>query len=528
MGALDLTVVSAVLPTVITDLRIPLQEGLDDASWAVSGYFLAYALGIALMGRASDAFGRRVAYLTALGVFFCGSALAAASSEIGPALGDALTALIGGSADRSFAALYAFVAARLVQGFGAGAMLPVSLALVGDLFPTGQRSLPLGVVSGIDTAGWVLGHLYGGLLVQVLAWPWIFWLNLPIAAVAFALIWRGLRGIERHEAGFDWRAAVALAVTLVALDLALSGSETGPRGLVVPDRVPSYVVLLLVIGVLAGLLFVWLDRTSRAPLFDLQILRSGAGAASAVNFLVGGCLIATLVSVPLVMNAAGARSSEAAALASGVVLAAFTIPMAIAAILGGWLARAGPRLVTVSGLVLASAGFVLVVQVAPQFAREALAQVGALSPTVSAADIGGLRAIAATLAVAGIGLGLTIAPLTTVVIDASAAERRGAAASLVIVLRLLGMMVGTSLLTTYGVRRWAALAPIAFADIPLDQPTRLGDATLLVTAAIADEMVLIAAVTAAIALVVAVRLPTRVAGREGSASDDATLGHAEK
>lgn len=509
VGALDLTVVSAVLPTVIGDLRIPLQEGLDDASWAVSGYFLAYALGVMVMGRASDAVGRRAAYLAALAVFSAGSGLAAASSEIGPAVADALTAVAGGSSDRSFAALYAFVAARLVQGFGAGAMLPVSLALTGDLFPAGQRSLPLGVVSGVDTAGWVLGHLYGGLLVQVMPWPWLFWLNLPIAAAAFALIWRGLGSLDRGTRSFDWRAAIALAVALVALDLALSGSETGASGSVLPDRVPAAVVPLIVVGALAGLLFVWLERRSAEPLLALRAMRPGAGVAALVNLLVGGALIAALVSVPLVMNAAGARSSASAAFGSAVVLAAFTLPMAIAAVAGGWLARAGPRAVTVSGLALASAGLVLVAQVRPESARQALALVGALPLRAELADMSDLRALTAALALGGIGLGLTIAPLTSVVIDASATERRGMAASLVIALRLLGMMVGTSLLTTYGVRRWAALAPTVFADVPLDRADRLADAAFALTATIADEMVLSAAAVSVLALLIALRLPMR-------------------
>lgn len=514
VGAIDLTVVSAVLPTVIADLRIPLQEGLDDASWAVSGYFLAYVLGIAVMGRASDVVGRRAAYLAALAVFFVGSALAAASSEIGPALGDAVTALAGGSTDRSFAALYAFVVARLIQGFGAGAMLPVGMAVVGDLFPVGRRTLPLGIVAGVDTAGWMLGHLYGGVLVQFLGWPWIFWLNLPIASVAFALIWRGLHdGPGRRAATFDWRGAAALAVALVALDLALSGSETGPSGLVVPDRAPAYAVPALVVSVLAGLLFVWLERRSRAPLLDAGLLRGGAGVATAINFLVGGCLIAALVSVPLLVNAAGARSSEAAALASGAVLATFTIPMAIAAVLGGRLARAGARGVTASGLALAAVGFIFLARVPPEAARQALAFVGALAGPERPGEIAELGAAAGALALSGVGFGLTVAPLSAVVIDASGLGLHGAAASLVIALRLLGMMVGTSLLTTYGVRRWATLAPSAFADIPLDQPRRLGDAAFALTAAIADEMVLLAASVALVAAALAFRLPSGPHGR---------------
>src|SRR3990172_13246415 len=81
IGAIDLTIISAVLPAVIADLNIPLQSGLDDAAWAVNGYLLAYAVSMTFMGRASDLWGRRSVYLICLGIFFVGSWLAAASGD---------------------------------------------------------------------------------------------------------------------------------------------------------------------------------------------------------------------------------------------------------------------------------------------------------------------------------------------------------------------------------------------------------------------------------------------------------------
>ena len=75
--------------------------------------------------------------------------------------------------------------------------MPVSMALVADLFPPEKRALPLGIVGAVDTAGWVLGHLYGGIMVQFMTWPYLFWINLPIIAVMFAVTWWGLAGLDR-------------------------------------------------------------------------------------------------------------------------------------------------------------------------------------------------------------------------------------------------------------------------------------------------------------------------------------------
>ena len=100
----------------------------------------------------------------------------------------------GDNPDPGFAPLYALIFGRVIQAFGAGAMVPVSMALVADLFPPEKRALPLGIVGAVDTAGWVLGHLYGGIMVQFMSWPYLFWINLPVIAVMFVVTWWGLAG----------------------------------------------------------------------------------------------------------------------------------------------------------------------------------------------------------------------------------------------------------------------------------------------------------------------------------------------
>src|SRR5690242_10036120 len=135
VGAVDLTIVTAVLPRIMADLQVSIDTELNRAAWVITGYLLAYTVSMTFMGRLSDLYGRRAAYLLCLAIFIGGSALVAVAAT--------LDGVIGG---------------RVVQAFGAGALVPVSMALVGDLFPPDRRAPALGTIAAVDTAGWMVGH----------------------------------------------------------------------------------------------------------------------------------------------------------------------------------------------------------------------------------------------------------------------------------------------------------------------------------------------------------------------------------
>src|SRR4051794_19414458 len=137
IGAVDLTVISTILPHIVSDLQINTAD-LDRYIWVVNGYLLAYIVAIPLVGRLSDIVGRRVAFETALAVFLVGSIWSGFAGN--------LTEL---------------VAARAVQGAGGGALLPIAIAVAGDLFPRGQRTAAIGVVGAVDTLGWLFGPIWG-------------------------------------------------------------------------------------------------------------------------------------------------------------------------------------------------------------------------------------------------------------------------------------------------------------------------------------------------------------------------------
>ena len=437
IGALDLTVVSAVLPHVIFDLEIPIQTGLDNAAWIVTGYLLAYSVAMTFMGRLSDLYGRFRVYLLALAIFAAGSYLVAVADGWPSRLllrGYYLVA--EGRPDPSFIALRALIGARMIQAFGGGAMVPVGMALVGDLYPMGKRARALGVIAAVDTAGWVVGHLYGGIVVRYFDWRMIFWLNLPVCFLAFALIAAAARRMNepRHEGRMDWLGTLLVSGALVALNAGLGTNvETGGA-----QTLPPYAGPLLLVSVLFFVLFVLRERQFSDPLVPLSLFRRpNFTPASIANFLTGFGLFVAIANVPLFVNSIAAETLEQGAWDSGWLLSALTVPMALAAIPGGFLAsRAGYRLPSVLGVAGAVAGLLLMTRWGVDTAY------GQMVPH---------------LLIAGVGFGLLIAPIAAAVVDAAPETHRGTASALVIIFRLVGMTIGVSSLTTYGVHRMNVL-----------------------------------------------------------------------
>ena len=518
IGALDLTVVSAVLPAVMSDLKIPFDTGLDEVAWAVSAYLLAYTVSMTFMGRASDLWGRRRIYVISLLIFIGGSILVALASGFPADIAESLVRLLSNARpDRSFAALYALIFGRVVQAFGAGALVPIGMALVGDLYPPERRAAPLGVIGAVDTAGWVLGHLYGGIMVQHFAWPVLFWVNVPVAGLALALTLWALRGFthQRATGRLDWVGAILITVGLIALNLGLSaGAEVTP-GLAahVSQAAPAVSLPMLAMAALAFIAFVLYERSSHSPLLNLRSFRQrNFSLAAVINLLVGFCVMAGLVSVPLYMNTVATIlygiDIEMAALIAGYLLSALTVPMALAAFVGGRLTnRLGFRGTTAIGMAAALIGFWFM----SRWGVEQSAPVVALfqSGLSHAAGVGTARMVTG-LALAGIGLGLTIAPIATVIINAVSESERGAAAALVIIMRLIGMTLSISILTNFGLRRAQSLRMVAAADVELaNLGSELARIVSETSTAVVGEMALIAAAVCLVAFVFSLAFKSR-------------------
>ncbi len=404
LAALDQTVVMTALPSMMTDLRIPLSQ-LDQAAWIVTGYFLGYTVAMPLMGRVSDIYGHFRIYALALLIFAAGSAAAALSPN-----------------------LAWLVAARLVQAIGGGALLPVAMAIVAGVLPENRRAVALGILGGVAEAGGVLGPLYGGLITQHWGWPWIFWVNIPLGMAVLVLLAVLRPATQRRSARVDYRGGALLGVSLACLTLALA--RQGGQAL------PLYYTAPLSAGAaLSFALFLVRESRTQSPLLRLSLFKDLALAgANVTNLLVGAALIIILVNVPLMADTILGQP----ALEGGLRLMRLTAAMAVGAPLGGWLChRFGSRAPAVLGLALSASALFLMSRWGLDIADPDM--------TVH-------------LVLGGLGLGLVIAPVATTVVSSVAEGERATAASLVTVMRMIGMMVGLSALSAWGMGRFQTLA----------------------------------------------------------------------
>ncbi|MFQ5945636.1 MAG: MFS transporter [Anaerolineae bacterium] len=432
IAADDLTVISTMLPQMIVDFEIPLPSGLDDASWIVTGYLITHVVAMPLLGRVSDLHGRRRIFVACLAIFAVGSLLVAQARDL------------------SF-----LITARVIQAVGGGGIVPVGLAIVGDVVPLRRRAVALGALGAVDTLGWIVGPLYGAFWVRYFSWQWQFYINLPISLLGIAAAWYLLRdlGVPHSDKprSLDWPGALLLSLTLLLFNLGLArigAPAVGPTfdfsG--APEPLPPWQIAapFFLGAALTAVAFVWLERRVAQPLIDLGLFRSrNLSLACLISGVVGFGSVIAMVAVPLFVNtvlAEGADVSDmlrSAAVGSGQLLSAFTVAMATLSVVGGWLtSRLGYRPPAALGLILLSGGFLLMSSWSPAIER--------------------LQMIL-HLAVAGFGLGLVLAPVATAVIDAVPAASRGMGTGLLLMFRLMGMSVGLSGLAAWGLIRFREL-----------------------------------------------------------------------
>jgi MFS family permease len=469
IAALDAYVVVTLLPAMIGDVGLTIEH-FERATPIVTGFLGGYVVAMPLLGAYSDARGRAPVYAACMAAFAAGSAITATAGLW------------------SFAGLPWLVAGRVLQGLGGGGLVPLTLALAADLYRDRARTMALGSVAGLQEAGSVFGPLYGATLAALAGsaggWRFVFWLNVPLAAIfAAGLVIAGRRAAPSPApatSSIDWVSAALLGAGLGLLVVALYPDDPDHRAtssLVIPAGIASVALLAL---------YGWRQVHRLEPLVPRELLRSRTFIGTAVsNALIGAALMVALVDVPVL----GRLVFSLDQLGSGLLLTRFLAGIPVGALLGGWLAgRAGGRAVAVAGMVLSAAAFL---------------QMSTWPANALGLQLGPLRQADIALFAGGLGFGLVIAPLTAAVLAMTRDQSHGLATSLVVLARTMGMLVGLSALTAFGLYRFHQILGTPVVTDP-DLKARVDHLARLVSAAFLQEyreIFIVAAVMCALAAV---------------------------
>jgi EmrB/QacA subfamily drug resistance transporter len=297
LAALDQTIVGTALPRIVTDLR-----GNDIYTWAFTAYLLTATISGPIYGKLSDLFGRRPVLLFAVAVFLLGSVFAGFSRE-----------------------MWQLVAFRAVQGLGAGALFPIALAVIGDLFEAEERGKYQGFVGAVFGLSSLIGPAIGGLITDTIGWQWVFFVNLPVGAVVFAVIWRTLPSVRPSGArpSIDYLGASVLVAALVPILVGLTNKQSGNWG-------DPAVGGLIAAGLVISAIFVWIESRTADPIVPIELFRNRSFTISVIAmFMASMAFFAPVVFLPRWFQVVGGASAtqsgyQILALLGGLIISAIT------------------------------------------------------------------------------------------------------------------------------------------------------------------------------------------------------------
>ncbi|MCH5677056.1 MDR family MFS transporter [Streptomyces gilvus] len=393
LAALDQTIVSTALPTIVSDLG-----GLEHLSWVVTAYLLASTAATPLWGKLGDQYGRKRLFQTAIVIFLVGSALCGMAQNM-PQL----------------------IAFRAVQGLGGGGLMVLSMAIVGDVVPPRERGRYQGLFGAVFGATSVLGPLLGGLFTEHLSWRWVFYVNLPVGVVALTVIAAVLRiprKDTRHTIDYLGTLLIASVATCLVLVASLGGT-TWSWG-------SPQIVGLAVLGVLLAVVFVQVERTAAEPVLPLKLFRVRTFTLSAViSFIVGFAMFGAMTYLPTFLQVVQGVTPTL----SGVHM----LPMVFGLLLSS----------TVSGQIVSRTGRWKVFPIA----GTAVTTIGLL--LLHQLDENSSTAVMSTyFFVFGLGLGLVMQVLVLIVQNAVSYEDLGVATSGATFFRSIGASFGVAIFGT--------------------------------------------------------------------------------
>ena len=390
LAALDQTIVATALPTIVGELG-----GLQHLAWVITAYLLASTVTGPIYGKLGDLYGRKIVLQTAIVIFLVGSALCG--------IAQGMTELI---------------VFRAVQGLGAGGLMVTTIAVVGDIIPPRDRGKYQGLFGAVFGVSTVIGPLLGGFFVDNLSWRWIFYVNLPLGALALFVIGTVFRSRAEHvRHSIDYLGAATLSGGLTGIVLFTSlGGTTEAWG-------SAQSVALAVVGVALLVVFLFVERRAAEPILPLELFRNRTFAVtSAIGFIIGLSLFGSVTYLPLFLQIVKGKSPTA----SGLVLTPMMAGLLVTSVVAGrTISRIGRyRPFPIIGTALMTVGMVL------------LSQLDRQSSILYAA---------AGMLVVGLGLGMVMQVLVLAVQNAVDFRVMGVATSGSVLFRQIGGSIGLAI-----------------------------------------------------------------------------------
>ena len=393
LASLDQTIVSTSLLTIVGDLG-----GISHLSWVVTAYLLTATVSGPLYGKLGDLYGRKRVLQAAIVIFLTGSVLCGLSQS--------MVELIG---------------FRALQGLGAGGLMVVTLAVVGDIIPPRERGKYQGYFGAVFGVSTVLGPLLGGFFVDNLSWRWIFYVNLPVGAIALTVIAVTFHSRETtHRHAMDYLGAALLAASLGSIVLFTSlGGTTWPWS-------SPKIIALIVASVILVPAFVWQENRSTEPILPLSLFRNHTFAlTSAIGFIIGFALFGAITFMPLYLQV----TKGSTPMRSGLQLTPLMAGLLVTSITSGQLiSKLGRyRFFPIAGTAIMA------------FAMVLLSQLHADTPVWVAAIY---------MLILGLGLGMVMQVLVLAVQNAINPRMMGVATSGSTLFRQIGGSIGVALFGT--------------------------------------------------------------------------------
>ena len=390
LAAIDVTIVGTAMPTIIGTLG-----GLPLMSWVFSAFLLASTVTVPIYGKLSDLYGRKIIFILGSVIMVIGSVLCALSGT-----------------------MLQMIIFRTIQGLGAGGIMAVATTIIGDIFTAEERGKVQGWFSAVWGISAIIGPLLGGLFIKFLSWQWVFYINVPVAAIVIAVLSVSLHeNIVKKKHKIDYIGVFSLTLSMTALLVALlSGGADFPWD--------SWQILsLFAVAVLSFIWFLFTEKRAPEPVIPLDLFKNPVIAVSSIaSFLVGAVLLGVNSYMPsYVQGVLGASATMA-----GTVLTPISIGWPLASFIGGpRMIQWGYRKTVLIGTVLIAVSSVLITFVSP--------------------DIGLWYPMAVHL-ILGFGLGLVTMAFVVSVQSAVTWNRRGVATASLQFIRSLGSAVGVAIM----------------------------------------------------------------------------------